>query len=74
MLSERKSKSVTCDNVIKAHQKKGKVPTKLFEETPWNTLYVDLIGPYKILIRDKEPLMIKAVTMIDTILTCSQIT
>ena len=34
------------------------------EETPWNKLCVDLIGPYKIRRKGKDPLILKAVTMI----------
>ena len=37
------------------------------EETPWNKLCVDLIGPYKIRIKGKYPLILKAVTVIDPI-------
>ena len=33
-------------------------------KTPWNKLYVDLIGPYKTRRKGKEPLILKAVTMI----------
>ena len=46
------------------HKKYSKLPAKLVEETPWNKLCVDLIGPYKILIKGKEPLILKSVTMI----------
>ena len=35
------------------------------EETPWNKPYVDLIGPYKIRRKGKEPLISKSITMID---------
>ena len=51
----------TCKTVNKKY---GKLPAKLAEETPWNKLCVDLIGPYKIRIKGKEPLILKAVTMI----------
>ena len=34
------------------------------DETTWNKLYVDLIGPYKIRRKGKEPLILKYVTMI----------
>ena len=37
------------------------------EETPWNKLCVDIIGPYKIFRNGKEPLILKSVTMIDPV-------
>ena len=37
------------------------------EETPWNKLCVDLIGPYKIRRKGKEPLILKALTVIDPV-------
>ena len=37
------------------------------EETPWTELCVDLIGPYKIRRKGKEPLILKALTMIDPV-------
>ena len=46
-------------------KKNGKLPAKMAEETPWNKLCVYLIGPYKILIKVKEPLILKEVTLID---------
>ena len=36
-----------------------KIPAKLADETPWNELCVDLIGPYKIHRKGKEPLILK---------------
>ena len=53
--------------VIKRSIKYGKVPTKLVDETTWNKIYVDLIGPYNILRKGKFTLMMKAVTMIDPV-------
>ena len=37
------------------------------EETPWTELCVDLIGPYKIRRKGKEPLILKSITMIDPV-------
>ena len=34
------------------------------EETPWNKLFVDIIGPYKIRRKGKESLILKSVTII----------
>ena len=45
----------------------GELTAKLAEETPWNKLCVDLIGPYKIRIKGKDPLILKVVTMIDPV-------
>ena len=33
--------------------KKGKLTDKIAEETPWNKICVDLIGPYKIFRKGK---------------------
>ena len=52
-------------NIQSSQQKCGKLPAKLEEETPWNKLCVDLIGPYKMC--RKGPLILKAVTMIDPV-------
>ena len=49
------------------NKKNGKLPANLAEETPWNKLCVDLIGPYKIRRIEKEPLILKYVTMIDPV-------
>ena len=45
----------------------GELPAKLVEEIPWNKLCVDLIGPYKIRRKWREPLILKFVTMIDPV-------
>ena len=37
------------------------------DETPWDTLFVDIIGPYRICRKGGEPLIIKAVTMINPV-------
>ena len=47
------------------HQKYGKLPPKVAEAQPWEQLCVDLIGPYLIRRKDKPPLRLMAVTMID---------
>ena len=44
------------------------------EETPWNRLCVDLIGPYKMQIKGKDPLILKPVTMIDSITRWFEVT
>ena len=38
------------------NKKNGKLPAKLAEETLWNKIYVDIIGPHKIRKKGKEPL------------------
>ena len=56
---------MTHANVQNSQQKNGKLTAKLEEETPRNKLCVDLIGPYKIRRKGKDPLILKAVTIID---------
>ena len=59
---------MTCANVQNGQQQKyGKLSVKLAEEIPWNKLCVDLIGPYKIHIKGREPLILKDLTMIDLV-------
>ena len=60
-------REVTKHNVrqrTKRSTKNGKLPAKLAEEIPWNKPCVDLIGTYKIRRKQREPLILKAVTMI----------
>ena len=47
---------------------------KLSEETPWNKVCVDIIGPYKIIRKGKETFILKAVTMIDPITVWFEVT
>ena len=54
--------------------KKGKLPAKLADETPWNKLCVDIIGPYIIRIKVNTTLLLKAVTMIDPITRWFEVT
>ena len=56
-----------CQRTKRSTKKYGKLPAKMTEETPWNKLCVDLIFPYKIHIKGKEPLILKALTMIDPV-------
>ena len=56
------------------NKKYGKLPAKLAEETPPNKLCVDLIGPYKIRIKGKDPLILKYVTMIDPVTRWFEVT
>ena len=50
----------------KRHKKKyGHLPPKVAESEPWETLCVDLIGPYKIPRNNKPDLCLWCVTMID---------
>ena len=44
---------MTYTNVQNINKKYGKLPAKLAEETLWNKLCVDLIGPYRIRIKGK---------------------
>ena len=47
------------------NQKYGKLPPKQAETNPWDTLCVDLIGPYMIPRKGKTPLKLWCLTMID---------
>ena len=60
----------TCPACQKAkvyNQKYGKLPAKTAEENPWDTLCVDLIGPYKIKRKGKKQLILHCLTMIDPV-------
>ena len=46
----------------------------MLEETPWNKLSVDLIGPYKIHRKGKEPLILKYITIIDYVTGLFEVT
>ena len=43
----------------------SRLPDKLAEETPQNKLCAYIIGPYKIRIKGRDTLILKAVTMRD---------
>ena len=58
---------MTYANVQNGQQKYSKLPAKLAEETLWNKICVELIGPYKILRKGKEPLILKVITRIDPV-------
>ena len=55
-------------------KKHGKMTAKVAEETPWNKLCVDFIGPYKIRHRLKEMLILKFVTIIEPVTRWFEIT
>ena len=55
----------TCQISKKTNQKYGKLPPKQAETNPWDTLCVDLIGPYTIPRKGKNQLKIWCLTMID---------
>ena len=46
-------------------QKYGKLPTKLVASKPWETLCLDLIGPYTLKGKDGTDIDFMCVTMID---------
>ena len=55
-----------CQKAKITNQKFGKLPAKTTEESPWDTLCVDLIlGPYKIQRKGKKDLKLWCLTMID---------
>ena len=58
-------KCPTCQRAKKTNQKYGKLPLKQAETNPWYTLCVDLIGPYTIPRKGKNPLKLWCLTMIN---------
>ena len=60
------SKCPICQLTKRHNKKYGKLPPKVAESEPWETLYVDLIGPYKFNQPGKrKPIELWACTMID---------
>ena len=60
-------KCPTCQRSKTTNQKYGKLPPKQAETNPWDTLYVDLIGPYTTPQKIKPPLKFWCLTMIDPV-------
>jgi transposase InsO family protein len=58
-------KCTLCQKAKPTNQKYGKLRAKLAEENPWDTLCVDLIGPYEIERKGKSDLKLWCLTMID---------
>ena len=58
-------KCPTCQRAKTTNQKYGKLPPKQAETNPWDTLCVDLIGPYTIPRKVKNSLKLWCLTMID---------
>ena len=58
-------KCETCKRTKRRTSKYGKIPVKDPEGTPWQTVCVDLIGPYTIPRKGKKDLTLWAMTMID---------
>ena len=58
-------KCPTCQRAKTTNQKYGKLPPKQAETNSWDTLCVDLIGPYTIPWKGKNPLILWCLTMID---------
>ncbi len=56
-----------CQKAKITNQKYGKLPPKEAESNPWDTLCVDLIGPYKIKRKGKKDLVLWCLTMIDPV-------
>jgi hypothetical protein len=54
-----------CQKAKLTNQTHGKLPAKLAEENPWDTLCVDLIGPCKIERKGTKDLKLWCLTMID---------
>ena len=60
-------KCMACQKAKISKRKYGKLPAKQAEEHPWDTLCVDLIGPYKIKRKSKKDLKLWCLTMIDPV-------
>jgi hypothetical protein len=60
-------KCSTCQKAKLTTIKYGKLPAKEAESNPWDTLCVDLIGPYKIRRKEKKDLKLWCLTMIDPV-------
>ena len=58
-------KCQTYQRAKKTNQKYGKLPPKQAETNPWDTLCVDLIGPYMIPRKGKNPLKLWFPAIID---------
>ena len=58
-------KCQTCQRAKTTNQKYGKLAPKQAETNPWDTIYVDLIGPYTITRKVRNPLEFWCLTMID---------
>ena len=56
-----------CQKAKVTNQKYGKLPPKMAESSPWDTLCADLIGPYKIHCKGKKDLQLWCLTMIDPV-------
>ena len=63
-----------CQRTKFSTKKYSKLPAKMAEETPWNKLCVDLIGPYKIRRKGKEPLILKSVTIVEPVIGWFEVT
>ena len=59
------SKCKICQLTKKRNKKYGHLPEKEAEVIPWMILCVDLIGPYKVSRKGKEPYILWCCTMID---------
>ena len=66
-------KVVTCAN-IQIGRNKVWLPDKLSDEIPWNKLYVDIIGPYKMNSKRKKNLILKYVKIVEPITGWFEIT
>ena len=53
------------DVILRPAKKYGHLTVKDAEATPWNTLYVDLVGPYKVTLRNKKNITLLAISVND---------
>ena len=68
MIEDICQKCSTCQKSKRSYKKYGKLPPKEAETVPWDTLCVDLIGPYSFMHHPtKDKIKLWAVTMIDPV-------
>ena len=63
-----------CQQTKKTSAKYGKLPEKNAEIVPWETLCIDMIGPYQIKRKGRKTLELWAVTIIDPATSWFEIT
>jgi hypothetical protein len=54
-----------CQICKNPRQKYGKLPVKQFEGNPWDTICVDLVGPYSVTTKDDKEITLLAMTICD---------
>ena len=63
-------KCITCQKYKKKHKKYSKLPPKTATTTPWDTVCVDLVGPYTVTDSTGKDRTLMAMTFIDPATGC----